>query len=145
MMAIDVKRVTLWRADVENRPGALARILAGQAQAGASLAVVMGYAVPGAREHAVIEIHPVKAKKAVSAAQAAGLSASATPTLLVTGDDRPGLGHAMSQALADAGINVHFMVVQVIGRRYSAVFGFESEADAARATALIKKASKKKK
>ncbi|HET7295355.1 MAG TPA: hypothetical protein VFM88_23255 [Vicinamibacteria bacterium] len=144
-MAISVKRVTLWRASVDNRPGALARILAGQAAAGASLEVVMGYAVPGEHAHAVVEIHPVKAKKAMAAAQAAGLSASSTPTLLVSGDDRPGLGHAMAQALGDAGINLSFMVAQVVGRRYSAVFGFESEADAGRAAGLIKKAAARKK
>lgn len=143
-MAITVKRVSLWRASVENRPGTLARILAGQAAARASLDVVMGYTVPGEGAHAVIEVHPVKGKKAADAARAAGLSASPTPTLLVTGDDRAGIGHAMTQELADAGINLSFMVAQVAGRRYSAVFGFESEADAARATALIKKAAKRK-
>jgi hypothetical protein len=51
----------------------------------------------------------------------------------------------MTQAIAEAGINLSFMVAQVAGRRYSAVFGFESEADAARATALIKKAAKRRK
>lgn len=142
-MAISVKRVSLWRASVDNRPGALARILAGQAAAGANLEVVMGYAVPGEREHAVVEIHPVKAKKAMAAAQAAGLAATSTPTLLVSGDDRAGLGHAMTQAVADAGINLSFMIAQVVGRRYSAVFGFENDADAARAAGLIKKSVRK--
>jgi hypothetical protein len=33
-----------------------------------------------------------------------------------------------------------FLVAQVIGRRYSAVFGFESAADADRASGLLKKA-----
>lgn len=143
-MAISVKRVSLWRASVDNRPGALARILAGQAAAGANLEVVMGYAVPGERAHAVVEIHPVKAKKAMAAAQATGLSASSTPTLLVSGDDRAGLGHAMTQAIADAGINMSFMIAQVVGRRYSAVFGFENDADAAQAASLIKKATRRK-
>ena len=73
-------------------------------------------------------------------AREAGLRPSETPTLLVHGDDRPGLGHAMARALADAGINVVFLVAQVIGRRYSAVFGFESAADADRAAGLLRKA-----
>jgi len=34
-----------------------------------------------------------------------------------------------------------FLMAQVVGRRYSAGFGFENEADAAKATALIKKAA----
>ena len=39
----------------------------------------------------------------------------------------------MARALADAGINLVFLVAQVVGRRYSAVFGFESAVDADRA------------
>ena len=74
------------------------------------------------------------------AAGTVGLRPLETPTLLVTGDDRPGLGHSMARALADAGINMVFLVAQVVGRRYSAVFGFESAADADRSVGLLKKA-----
>ena len=63
---------------------------------------------------------------------------------MVTGDDRPGLGYALAQGMADAGINLAFLVAQVLGRKYSAIFGFESEADADRAAAIIKRASAKK-
>jgi methionine synthase II (cobalamin-independent) len=47
------------------------------------------------------------------------------------------------RALADAGLNLDFLVAQVIGRKYSAVIGFENEADADKASVLIKKAGKK--
>jgi hypothetical protein len=43
--------------------------------------------------------------------------------------------------MADAGINMAFLVAQVMGKKYSAIFGFESEADAERAAAIIKRAS----
>ena len=97
--------------------------------------MVMGYRIPGQHERAVIEVWPVSGKKMSQAAGAVGLRPSETPTLLVTGDDRPGLGHSMARALADAGINMVFLVAQVVGRRYSAVFGFESAADADRSAA----------
>ncbi len=45
---------------------------------------------------------------------------------------------AISQAIADAGINMDFVVAQVVGRKYSAIFGFESEADATKGAAEIK-------
>ena len=61
------------------------------------------------------------------------------------GDDRTGVGHAVGQALADAGINVGFLVTQVIGRKYSTVIGFDGEEDARRASAQIKKVSARKK
>ena len=80
----------------------------------------------------------------MAAAQQAGLSASSIPTLLVEGDNRPGLGYAIAQALADAGINLAFMVAQVIGRKYSAIVGLETDADAAKAASLVMKAAAKK-
>ena len=73
----------------------------------------------------------------------AGLAASAIPTLLVQGDNRPGLGHAMAQAIAEAEINVAFLVAQVIDAQFSAVIGFEDDAASKQAAVLIKKAVKK--
>ena len=46
-MPVTVKRDTLWRKEIENRPGALAAVLAPLAEAGADLQVVMGYRHPG--------------------------------------------------------------------------------------------------
>ncbi|HEX2757845.1 MAG TPA: hypothetical protein VHP60_05035, partial [Thermoanaerobaculia bacterium] len=108
---------------------------------GTSLKVAMGYKQPGGST-AVIEVSPVSGKKAVAAAESAGLGASTIPTLLVEGDDRPGLGYALAHAIADAGINLDFLVAQVVGRKFSAVFGFGNEADAKTAAGLIKKAAK---
>ena len=140
-MSVTVKHITLWRAEVDNKPGVLARILESLAAAGADLHVVMGYRYPGGGEKAAIEVYPVTTKKSVAAAQAAGLGASAIPTLLVEGDNKPGLAHAVAKALGDTGINLGFVIAQVIGRRYAAVVGFDNEADANNAAALIKKAT----
>lgn len=139
-MAVTVRKITVFRAEVDNRAGALAELLEALKAAKGSLDVVMGYRVPGQHERAVIEVWPVSGKKLSQAAESVGLKPSETPTLLVLGDDRPGLGRAMARALADAGINLVFLVAQVVGRRYSAVFGFESAADAERAAGLLKKA-----
>jgi len=139
-MAVTVRKITVWRTEVDNRAGALAELLAALTAARGNLDVVMGYRVPGQHERAVIEVWPVSGKKLSQAAESVGLRPSETKTLLVLGDDRPGLGHAMARALADAGINLVFLVAQVVGRRYSAVFGFESAVDADRAVGLLKKA-----
>jgi hypothetical protein len=140
-MAITVKKIDLWRRDVENSPGMLAETLGPLAEAGADLTVVMGYRFPGQESQAAIEVYPVSGRKMQQAARSAGLRPSGIPTLLLEGENRPALGHALAQALADAGINLAFLVAQVIGRRYLAVIGFESEADARRAGAIIKKAA----
>jgi len=139
-MAVSVKGITLWRREVDNRPGALARTLEPLASVGADLKVLMAYRYPGEEARAAIELYPVSGKKATAAAQAAGLAATSIPTLLVQGDNRAGQAHAATRAIADAGINLNFFLAQVIGEKYSAVLGFETEADAQRASSLIKKA-----
>jgi hypothetical protein len=141
-MAVTVKKVVLWRKEVENRPGALAGTLAPLAQAGGNLRVVMGYALPGEARRSVIEVFPVSGSRATAAAGAAGLAASPIPCLLVEGDDQAGLGARLTRAVADQGVNLAFLVAETVGRKFSAVFGFESDADAARAGAAIKGAAK---
>jgi len=140
-MALTVKRICLWRSEVENKPGVLASTLEPLAKAGLDLWGVMGYRLPGEGARAAIEVYPVVGKKSVAAAQSAGLSASSIPTLLVEGDNKPGLGHVVARAIADAGINLSFLLAQVVGRKYSSLFGFESEEDARKAATLIKKAT----
>lgn len=140
-MATTVKRITLWRREVPNQPGQLAATLVPLAQAGANLDVVMGYRFPGNESRAAIEVYPVTGRKATAAAQSVGLADSGIPTLLVQGANRAGLGASWAQALADAGINVAFLVAQVMGRTYSAVIGFDNDADAKRAATLLKRAA----
>src|SRR5262249_25062179 len=100
---------------------------------------------PGQESKAAIELYPVTGKKSATAANEAGFSASAIPALLVEGDNRAGLGYATAQAIAGSGINIDFLVAQVVGKKYSAVFGFESDADAAKCAAIIRKATASRK
>lgn len=143
-MAVTVKKVTLWRKDVAHEAGALAAVLDPLAGAGANLRVVMGYGM-GESGRAAIEIFPVSGKRAIAAATAAGLAASPIPCLLVEGDDRPGLGSNMARAIADAGVNISFLIAETVGRKFSAVFGFQSNADAATASKAVKSAAKPRK
>jgi hypothetical protein len=140
-MAVTVKAITLWRREVENSPGMLAETLEPLARAGVDLQSVMGYRFPGHESQAAIELHPVSGRKAIDAARAGGLSPSDIPALQIDGDNRPGLGHTLARALADAGINIAFVVAQAKGRRYSAIVGFDSAEDAKKASAVIRRAS----
>ena len=141
-MSVSIKKVTLWRTEVENKPGALSGVLAPLAEAGADLQVVMGYHYHGGADSAVIEVCPVKGKKSITAAGKVGLKAAAIPTLLVQGDNKAGLGHAIAENIAAAEINVTFLVAQVIGTQFSAIMGFEDEAAAKEAATLVKKIAK---
>jgi hypothetical protein len=144
-MPVTVKNISLWRKEVDNRTGTLAQVLEPLAKAGADLQVVMGYRYPSDETKAAIELYPVSGKKVAAAAAEAGLAASSIPALLVEGDNKPGLAHRIAQAIADAGVDMGFFVAQSVGRKYAAIIGFASDADARTAAALIKKAAAAKK
>jgi hypothetical protein len=137
-MALTVKRIKLWRREVENEPGVLARTLEPLAEAGASLRLVMGYRFPEAHERAAIELFPVAGRRAATAAEAAGLAPFDLPVLLIEGEDRPGLGARLGRGLAEAGLNIVFLVAQVVGRRFVAVLGLENESAATTAAKMVR-------
>jgi hypothetical protein len=97
-----VKRAVLWRKEIDNRPGMLANTLGPFSEAGADLQVVMGYRYPGRKDMAAIELQPVSGRKSTAAAKTAGLAPSPISALLVQGDNRQGLGHALAKAIGDA-------------------------------------------
>jgi len=143
-MAVHVKEITLWRTEVENKAGALASTLEPLAGAATDLRVVMGYRQPGTQGKAAIEVFPVAGRKTAAAAAAAGLSAAAIPALLVEGDNQPGFGHQIAQAVAGAGVSFAFFMGHVIGEKFAAVAGFETVEDAKKASAAIKKAARRR-
>jgi hypothetical protein len=132
----------LYRAVIENTPGQLAAALAPFAKAGSDLQVVMAYRQPGDRTRAAVEVYPVEGRRLKAAAAAAGFAPMATPMIVVEGKNRAGEGERIAAALARAGINLQYLVVQVVGRRYAAVFGFESDRDARTAARIITRASR---
>ena len=139
-MAVSIRKVTLWRTEVEHRPGALSELLEPLAAAGADLQIVMGYRIPGQKARAVVEVAPVGNRSVARAAEQGGLAPGGAPALLVLGDNRPGLVNRIARALAESGVSIAFLVAQVVGRRYSAVFGFENEADLDKAADRIRAA-----
>jgi hypothetical protein len=141
-MAVTVKKTTLWRKEVPHRSGVLADVLEPLASAGADLRIVMGYTFPTGSGQAAVEVFPVSGRKVADAAARAGLAASSIACLLVEGDDRPGLGARMARGIADAGVNISFVMAQTVGRKFSAVFGFERDADAKTAAGAIKRSTR---
>jgi len=139
-VAVTVRRITLWRREAADAPGVGAAALEPFAKAGSSLKLVMGYRIHDGK--AAVEVWPVAGKKTAAAAGAAGLAPSAIPALLVEGDDRAGLGHDFTKAVSEAGISLSFLMAQVVGRKFSAIFGFGSEADARAALPLLRKTAR---
>jgi hypothetical protein len=138
-MRVSVRTITLWRTEVLDRPGALAEVLDALTAAGADLRVVAAWRPSGRRARAVIEVGPITGRALSEAAEGVGLTPSGSPTLLVSGANRRGLAHRVAAALADAGINLRFVTSMVVRGGYGAVFGFDSDDDAARAVPLIRR------
>jgi len=59
-MAVSVKKIVLWRKEVENRTGILANALAPLANAGTDIHVVMAYRFPRQESKAAIELYPLR-------------------------------------------------------------------------------------
>lgn len=145
-MAITVQRIKLWHKEVANQPGVLAGVLEPLAAAGVDLEMLMATSFPGDAGLASIGVFPVAGRKAVATAEATGLRATpAMSSLLVSGDNRIGLGRELAQAIAAGGINIGLVVALVVGKNFSAVFGFENEDDARLAAKLMKQVDAAKK
>lgn len=136
-MALTLKEVTLWRRNIANVPGTLAQVL--EPMTGTDLTVVMAYRIPGLESQAVVELYPVSGKRATAKAQASGLVPADLPALLVQGSNRAGIGFETTTAFAEAGINLAFLVTQVIGTRFSSIYGFDTDADRRKAIQILKR------
>jgi hypothetical protein len=142
IMALTLKEITLWRRHMDNTPGALAQVL--EPFSGSDLNVVMAYRIPGKETQAVVELYPITGKRATSKAQASGLVPADIPALWVQGPNRAGIGFQTTSAFAEAGINLAFLVTQVIGTRFSSIYGFDSDADRRQAIQILKQKPKRK-
>ena len=137
-MALSVKVITLWRREIENRPGMLAQVLEPLAGKGMDVQILMAYRFPGDESRGAVELYPITGKRATAAAEAAGLTPAADiPALLVEGSNRAGIGAETTRAIAEAGVNLAFLVAHVIGSKFAAVYGFDSEADRDRARTIL--------
>jgi hypothetical protein len=140
-MPYSIRKVDVWAAEINDRPGGLAEKLEALAKAGASLEFVIGRRQPDKPGTGVVFLTPVKGAKQTRAASEAGLSTTASlQSVRVEGPDRPGLGTQMTRALADAGINLRGISAAALGRKSVTYFAFDSADDAANAIKLLKKA-----
>ncbi len=144
-MTIRVSKVDIWSGNLPDQPGGLDRILGDLAAAGANLECVIGRRHPQLPGHGHVYLTPVKGRKAQQAATAAGLHlATNVGTLRVEMPNKPGTAHVVLQAIADASINVRGFTALAQGAKALAYIGLDSPADAVKAAAAIKAATKGK-
>jgi hypothetical protein len=142
-MPYSIRKVDVWAAEIDDRPGGLAEKLEALAKAGASLEFIISRRAPDKPGKGVVFLTPVRGAKQTRAAIDAGLGTTdSLHSVRVEGPDRPGLGTKMTRPLADAGINLRGLSAAALGRKSVAYFAFDSADDAANAIKLLRKALK---
>ena len=137
-MSFKMQRVHVYHAEVEDKPGGISGKLKKLAEAGAHLEYV--YSQRSATKPGMGELYvaPLYGNGEVAAARAVGMHEVSEPIVMrVEGDDKTGLGGRLTQAWEMAGINLHGLVMSVVGGKFIGYATFDSVADANKAATIL--------
>ena len=133
-MKLDINRADVWVAGIEDRPGGLTEKLGGLVHAGANLEFLLARRAPEQPGKAVVFAAPLTGAKQTKAARELGFHKSnSLHGIRVMAPDRPGLSLALTQALADAGINLRGFSGMAVGKKAVFYIAFDTSADVAKA------------
>jgi hypothetical protein len=145
-MSLTVTKVDVWAAQIEDKPGGLAKLLGALAGAGANLECVIARRDPSKTGKGVAFLTPVKGTNVRKAAKAENLGpAQKLATLKVEGNDAPGLGSRITSVIADSGVNLRGVSGAVTGRKFVMYLGFDGDSDAAKAARALRTLASAKK
>lgn len=139
-MGLNVKRAEVWAVMCDDRAGGAADKLEPLARAGANFEFVFTRRTPENPGKGLLIAYPVKGAKAVRAAQEAGFAKPHDMfSVRIEGSDKPGVTAAVARALGKAGLSFRGMSATGFGRKFVSFVALDSEADAAKAVAVLKK------
>ena len=139
-MKLNVSRTDTWATVIDDRPGGVADKLAALAAAGVNLEFIIARRAPEQRGSGVLFVTPLKGARQIKAAEAAGFQKTESlHSLRVEGADKPGMGAKLTQALAEAGINLRGLSAAALGKRCVTHLALDTAKDAAKAAAILKK------
>ena len=140
MKDLIVEKLDIWSAVIDDKPGGLAKILTGLKDAGADLDFVLARRSPDKPGSGVVFVSPLRGDKETGAASYLGFNVvRSLDSLRVEGPNKPGIAAGVTEKLATAGINLHGLSAGIIGPKFVMYISFDSEADATKAAALLKK------
>lgn len=141
-MKLNVTRVRVWRATIDDRVGGAADRLEPLAEAGADLEFVFARRTPEQPGAGVVYVAPIKGAKVVRAARAAGFSRPDDIHFLrIEGANKAGLVCVVTRALADAGISFRGVSAAALGRRGAAYIAFDVAEDATKGARVLSRLS----
>ena len=140
-MAIEIAKIDVWCGEIADRSGGLAEKIEAVAAAGANLEFVIARRAPDKPGWGLVFMAPLQGTAQIRAANAAGLAKDPNVhTLRLEGPNRPGFGSMITQAVAEAGINMRGLSATALGRRSVTYLAFDTDADAKKATQILRKA-----
>ena len=133
------EHVDVWAAAIEDKPGALAYVLAELREAGGDLQFIIARrAEPG---KGVVFVTPLRGDREIAAAAQVGFNVAYTlHSVRIMGRDRLGIGAELTQKLAEGGINLRGFSASVIGTQFLAYAAVDSLDDANKVIELLEKA-----
>ena len=139
-MTLNISRVDVWAASIEDKPGGLADKLDALAAAGAKLEFVVARRAPDKPGTGVVFLTPLTGPAQIRAAKAAGFEKTKTlHSVRIEGPDKPGLGAQITRAMAEAGINLRGLSAAAIGKKFVAHLAVDSSADATKAAGILRR------
>jgi len=137
-MYLEVERVDVWAATIQDETGALASLLKGLQKAGADLQFVIARRSPDRPGKGVVFVTPLLSEQEKNAASRLGFNVTQSlQSVRVRGQDRAGIVADLAQELAKGGINLRGVSASVIGSQFIAFMGFDSPDDVTRAVDVL--------
>jgi hypothetical protein len=140
-MDLIVDKVDVWAASIKDKPGALAVLLTGLAEAGADLNFILARRAPEAPGTGVVFVTPLRGDREVAAASNLGFNVTnSVHSVSVEGPNEPGIASKITTKLAKAGINLRGVSCGIIGTRFIMYIGLDTSEDAYKVIKTLEKA-----
>ena len=139
-MSYKIKKFDLWSAELEDHPGSVTEKLKVLADAGANLEFVLARRTPENPGKGVLYVAPISGKKIVSAAESAYFIRTSDLTAVrIEGPNKAGLGHRVTEAVSQAGVNLRGLSASVLGGKFVFILAFDNTSDAERSLKALKR------
>lgn len=139
-MTLKVAKAEIWSTTLEDRAGGAADKLEALTAAGANFEFVFARRMPESPGQGLCLVAPVKGKKVLAAAAAAGfVRAPDISSLRVEGGNKAGSAARLTRALANAGISFRGISASAQGSKFVGYIAFDTADDAAKAAGVLRK------
>ncbi len=140
-MRMDISRVDMWAASIEDRPGGLVEKLETLAAAGIDLDFVSARRAPDKPGTGVAFVAPITGARQTRAAKEAGFEKSESlHAIRIDTGNKPGFSADLTRALANANLNLRGFSGAAITNRALFYIAFDTSADAGKAVRALKQA-----